>query len=456
MAHAPIPVVDIGPSASPDTPALVDRALRNTGFLLITGHGIPAALPGRVRAAAREFFRLDPDVKGRYTDGRRGWIGRERFVVSRSEEDRAWPEGRGTSTGARDRVAGDPARSGGDRTRLEGHGTSARDHGRFAGDPARVAGDRTRPEEYGTSAEDRDPVGGDPAQPAGGRARSGGDRTRPEGHGTSAGHPDRFASDPDRSAGAPARPEEYGTSAEERDPVAGDPARPGGDRTRPGDDRRDTPPDLVEIWSACADGASRFPRRWPAEVPVLHPLVTEYTDRMRRLADTLLTVMAAALGGPADLFTRHTADPHWDFILNRYPAAHETGPAAPGQHRIGPHTDFGLLTLLDRQRGRGGLQVHDDVHGWRDAPWEPGAITLNIGDLMARWSGDRWRSGRHRVLPPQPDAPHEELTSLVYFHSCAPGTTVESLPAPLGRRSYAPVLAGEYLRSKMDAIRATE
>ncbi|WP_069884724.1 hypothetical protein [Streptomyces luteocolor] len=123
--------------------------------------------------------------------------------------------------------------------------------------------------------------------------------------------------------------------------------------------------------------------------------MTEYTDRMRHLADTLLTVMATALGGPDDLFTRHTTTPHWDF-------------------------------------------------------------TLNIGDLMARWSGDRWRSGRHRVLPPPPDAPHEELTSLVYFHSCAPGTTVESLPAPLGRRSYAPVRAGEYFESKMAAIRATD
>ncbi|MCF3119323.1 isopenicillin N synthase family oxygenase [Streptomyces arenae] len=176
---------------------------------------------------------------------------------------------------------------------------------------------------------------------------------------------------------------------------------------------------------------------------------------MRHLADTLLTVMATVLGGPDDLFTRHTAAP-WDFTLSRYPPAHETGPATPCQYRVGPHTDVGLITLLDRQTGRGGLQVHDDVHGWQDAPWEPGTITLNIGDLMARWGGDRWRSGRHRVLPPPPDAPHEELTSLVYFHSCTPGTTVESLPAPLGRRSYAPVVACEYFESKMAAIRATE
>ncbi|MEU7578655.1 2-oxoglutarate and iron-dependent oxygenase domain-containing protein [Streptomyces sp. NPDC041068] len=316
---ARIPVIDLSPWSAPDEAARqrladhVDRALRSTGFLLVTGHGIAPDLPGRVRAAAQDFFRLPPAVKERYAGqtGRRGWIGREQVVVGRSE-------------------------------------------------------------------------------------------------------------------GTP------------------------------------TPPDLLEVWSACAaDSAERpgrtelLPHRWPAEVPSLHPLVTEYTDRMRDLADTVLEVMATALREPADFFTRHTTRPQWDFTLNRYPAAHETGPAAPGQFRIGPHTDFGLLTLLDRQTGKGGLQVHDEESGWRDAPWEPGAITLNIGDLMARWSGDRWRSGRHRVLPPPADAPREELTSLVYFHSCAPDTSVESLPAPIGRRAYTPVRAGVYLQSKMRSIYAT-
>ncbi|MFE0173819.1 isopenicillin N synthase family dioxygenase [Streptomyces sp. NPDC059002] len=223
-----------------------------------------------------------------------------------------------------------------------------------------------------------------------------------------------------------------------------------------------TPPDLLESWSCNADSAprhggatQRLPARWPDEVPALHALVTEYTERMQGLADTVLEVMAAALQRPTDFFTRHTTRPNWNFIVNWYPAADETGPAAPGQFRIGPHTDFGLVTLLDRQTGRGGLQVHDEADGWRDAPYEPGAITLNIGDLMARWSGDRWRSGRHRVLPPPPDAPQEELTSLVYFHSCAPDTSITSLPAPLGRTTYAPVRAGDHHDAKMRAIYAT-
>ena len=76
------------------------------------------------------------------------------------------------------------------------------------------------------------------------------------------------------------------------------------------------------------------------------------------------------------------------------------------------------------------------------APYDPEAFTINIGDLMARWTGDRWRSGRHRVLPPPSDAPAEELMSLVYFYECDPRTTVESVPAPTGTPSASMRLIG--------------
>ncbi len=109
--------------------------------------------------------------------------------------------------------------------------------------------------------------------------------------------------------------------------------------------------------------------------------------------------------------------------------------------------------MLDREPGRGGLQVWSPDEDWQDAPYHPDAFTINTGDLLARWSGDRWTSNRHRVLPPAADAPLESLISLVYFHETNHDTVVESLRPPVGRpNDHAPVLAADFLRERLDAI----
>ncbi|WP_406342280.1 isopenicillin N synthase family dioxygenase [Streptomyces sp. NBC_01578] len=222
-----------------------------------------------------------------------------------------------------------------------------------------------------------------------------------------------------------------------------------------------TPPDLKESLSFAAEDPTGdpaidaewfLPNTWPREAPGLRALVTEYLAQMRTLSDRLLELLGAALGEPEDFFTRHTTHPTWGFNINWYPGTEVVGEPEPGQFRIGPHTDFGTVTVLDRQAGKGGLQIFTDDGGWEDAPYDPEAFTINIGDLMARWTGDRWRSGRHRVLPPPSDAPAEELMSLVYFYECDPRTTVESVPAPTGRVTHEPVDSHTYLRAKLDAI----
>ncbi|MGW7365966.1 isopenicillin N synthase family dioxygenase [Streptomyces sp. NPDC054841] len=212
-----------------------------------------------------------------------------------------------------------------------------------------------------------------------------------------------------------------------------------------------TPPDLKESLSFAADEPTGdpavdaewfLPNTWPGEAPGLRPAVETYLGQMRTLSDLLLELLGAALGEPEDFFTRHTGHPTWGFNINWYPGRDTVGEPQPGQFRIGPHTDFGTVTVLDRQTGRGGLQVFTDEGGWEDAPYAPDALTVNIGDLMARWTGGRWCSGRHRVLPPPADVPAEELMSLVYFYECDPGTDVRGIDSHT------------YLRAQLDAITA--
>lgn len=166
---------------------------------------------------------------------------------------------------------------------------------------------------------------------------------------------------------------------------------------------------------------------------------------MKRLSDDLLELMAAALGlgGSADAvdanpFRGLASNPTWTSNINHYPPLHDVGAPEPGQFRIGPHTDFGTVTILDREPGAGGLQVYSDDGGWADAPWDPEALTVNIGDILEYWSAGRWPAGRHRVLPPQPDAPAEDLVSLIYFYELDHDATVVPVSSPIGRRSGLP------------------
>ena len=166
----------------------------------------------------------------------------------------------------------------------------------------------------------------------------------------------------------------------------------------------------------------------------------EYLGRMRQLADQLLELCAAALGLDRDFFTRYTGHATHTLNINWYPPIAVAGEPEPGQFRIGPHTDFGTVTVLDREPGLGGLQVWTESDGWQDAPYDPAAFTINTGDLLARWSGDRWKSNRHRVLPPRAEAPDEDLVSLVYFYEADVDAVIESLRPPIGRpNDYEPV-----------------
>ena len=222
------------------------------------------------------------------------------------------------------------------------------------------------------------------------------------------------------------------------------------------------PPDLKETFvsghehtsgDAEVDAEWFTPNVWPTEVPAMQRLCEVYARAMRALAADLLELLSTAAGLPANWFVeRCSASPH-SFNINRYPALNRTGPVLDGQYRIAPHTDFGTITILDREAGYGGLQVCTRDGEWIDAPVIPDAYTINIGDLMARWTGDRWTSTMHRVLPPSAEAPDEELISLIFFYEANLDQVIESFPPPVGRANdYLPVTAEDYLRSRYEAI----
>ncbi len=135
-------------------------------------------------------------------------------------------------------------------------------------------------------------------------------------------------------------------------------------------------------------GANPFPRR----PPELRAAVLEYIDAMTRLGQALLGGLAVALGLERNWFVEHlTADPLVLFRIFRYPPTH----AAPPAWGVNEHTDYGLLTIL-AQDEQGGLEVRTPT-GWLAVDPVPHTFVCNLGDMLERLTGGRYRSTPHRV-----------------------------------------------------------
>ena len=137
------------------------------------------------------------------------------------------------------------------------------------------------------------------------------------------------------------------------------------------------------------------PNNWPAALPSLRQAAYGYYEHVLALGQRVLRGLALSLGRDAYFFESRFAKPLARGSLIWYP------PQSPemGQDQFGvaPHTDYGGLTFL-YQDMTGGLQVLNGSGEWVTAHPIPGTFVVNIGDLMHRWTNDRFRSNAHRVV----------------------------------------------------------
>ncbi|HUC61699.1 MAG TPA: 2-oxoglutarate and iron-dependent oxygenase domain-containing protein [Alphaproteobacteria bacterium] len=200
------------------------------------------------------------------------------------------------------------------------------------------------------------------------------------------------------------------------------------------------------------EAAAFAPNLWPSRPDDLRPALEAYYRAMERLALRLMELFAEALGVPREFFNRHF-DRHASILrLVHYPA--QATPPLPGQLRAGPHTDFGTLTILRVDAAAGGLQVRDHGGDWAAVEARPGCLVVNIGDLMQRWTNDRWRSSIHRVVnPPRGVAANSRRLSLVFFHEPDPDTVVRPLSSGGRPPSYPDTVAAAYRQSRVRTLR---
>lgn len=217
----------------------------------------------------------------------------------------------------------------------------------------------------------------------------------------------------------------------------------------------ETPPDLKESFNggplATPAGASADalafcyqPTIWPA-LDGFRAAWEAYYAAMEDLAARIMRAFAAALSLPDDYFDAYIATPISALRALHYPATPKD--VKHQQQRAGAHTDYGSLTILLPQAGSQGLQVqHGDA--WIDVPAPQDAFVINIGDLMARWTADKWVSTLHRVVAIQGQPARQ---SLAFFHQ--PDWDAQISPLD-GSDAYSAVKSGPYLMEKFKATGA--
>ncbi|WP_438750979.1 isopenicillin N synthase family dioxygenase [Pararhizobium sp. O133] len=230
----------------------------------------------------------------------------------------------------------------------------------------------------------------------------------------------------------------------------------------------DSPPDLKESFnggplrqpaSITDPEALAFcyaPTIWPDEPDGFVDAWKAYYAALEDLAARVMRLFAVALRLPEDYFESFINAPISALRALNYPEQHV--PPKPGQLRAGAHTDYGSLTILLPQEGSKGLEIITPDGGWTAVPPVPGAFVINIGDLMARWTNDRWVSTLHRVVNPSPeDGGMARRQSLAFFHQPNWDAKITVLDACLVEgetAKYGPVLSGPYLMSKFKSTAA--
>lgn len=197
--------------------------------------------------------------------------------------------------------------------------------------------------------------------------------------------------------------------------------------------------------NVAAGMALHGPNQWPdaAAHPDFKPAMQACYAACEQVSRRLMQAFALSLELPPTHFDKWLSLPMATLSPLRYPPRrHNDGLGA------GAHTDFGCLTLL-MQHDEAGLEIAMPDGSWQGVPADRSLIVVNIGDMMARWTNDLYRSTRHRVVNHAGKTRH----SLAFFFDPDADADLSPLPGCLAdgqTPAYPPANALQHLLSKIE------
>jgi isopenicillin N synthase-like dioxygenase len=225
--------------------------------------------------------------------------------------------------------------------------------------------------------------------------------------------------------------------------------------------RRAVAADLKEFWHVGRElppghphAGAMPPNLWPDTPGDFREATSWLFEALDALGGELLAAVALHLGLPRACFDPAIADGNSVLRLLHYPPVEGGGPAI----RAGAHEDINAITLLLGAE-EAGLQILDRDGRWLAIDPPPGAVVVNIGDMLARLTNDVLPSTTHRVVNPAPDRAGVARYSTPFFLHFRPDFLIRTLPsciAALGEDRYPiPITADAFLRQRLAEIRLT-
>jgi isopenicillin N synthase-like dioxygenase len=213
--------------------------------------------------------------------------------------------------------------------------------------------------------------------------------------------------------------------------------------------------DLKEFWHVGRepDPAGRgLVNVWPEETAGFRAAVGGLYDAFDALGGKLLAALAVHLGLPPDHFAAAIAGGDSILRLLHYPPVASVGAAI----RAGAHEDINAITLLLGAE-EAGLELLDRDGRWLAVNPEPGAVVVNIGDMLQRLTNHRLPSTTHRVVYPIAERRGVGRYSMPFFVHFRPDYRIETLPGCVTLeapdRYPTPITAGAYLAQRLQEIR---